>query len=156
VALKIELLSAGIMDAQPKELFMIASTIGLSRRCFSGTGFALALGLFLTNTSPAKAWNPVYGPPIIRGHVIVVAPSSIVGPPAIAVAPPVPLAPMNAPRSGWTWTGGYWRWTGADYAWVASASLPMRPGYLYSPARWEMVRGGWTFVPGHWVVAAVR
>ncbi len=71
----------------------------------------------------------------------------------VTVAPPAPryerVPPAPSPRH--QWIGGYWAWRGGAQVWIPGHwSLAPAWGYVWEPARWEEINGGWMFYDGHW------
>lgn len=101
----------------------------------------------------------------------------LMGPPPGSVLvvrrPPPPRVEIITARPGpdYTWIRGHWSWGGNDYVWAAGRwDRPVRPtaredrrdagrGHddrgsrpaRWQEGRWQHVRGGWVWQPGHWV-----
>jgi hypothetical protein len=68
-----------------------------------------------------------------------------IGPPAPQheVVPVIP--------AGYVWAPGYWGWSGERHVWVRGRSILQRPGYDWSPDRWDKRDKGYYRTAGHWV-----
>jgi hypothetical protein len=78
------------------------------------------------------------------------APGAVYAP----VAPPAPYYEVQPalPFAGAIWIGGFWNWAGGRHVWVPGHYERPRPGYRWSPQRWERSpRGGWNLQGGIWV-----
>lgn len=55
------------------------------------------------------------------------------------------------PGPNHVWVGGYWHHTGAEWTWIGGrwAEPPQRHAHWIAP-RYERVKGGTRYVPGHW------
>jgi len=83
-----------------------------------------------------------------------VGPGAYYGDPTVvAVAPPPPRYEVVgvAPVVGAIWIAGFWNWAGGRHVWVGGHWDSPRPGYRWTPHRWEPVaRGGWRLNGGRW------
>lgn len=67
--------------------------------------------------------------------------------------PPTRFERLPPPRSGYVWAPGYWAWSQRlhRHVWVDGRWLRARPGYRYTPARWQQgPHGRWHFSAGFW------
>ncbi len=70
----------------------------------------------------------------------------------VRLAPPPPRAeyPGRAPYDGYVWLNGYWYWGGREYVWIGGSWAAPRPGYRWTPHRWERQGDRWEMRGGRW------
>ncbi len=71
----------------------------------------------------------------------------------VNAAPPAPRYEMAppAPSLRHQWIPGYWAWRGTGHVWSTGHwALPPAFGFIWEPARWEVINGSWMFYDGHW------
>jgi hypothetical protein len=85
------------------------------------------------------------------------AQSGIYGPYGAPVAvanvpPPAPYPEVipAIPYAGAAWISGYWGWNGGRHRWVSGYYSQPRPGYHWTPHRWQPVGGRWQLHGGAW------
>jgi hypothetical protein len=69
----------------------------------------------------------------------------VVGPVA---APPPPKNETLPPRPGMIVYPGWWAWENNQYMWHGPGYTPVKAGYHWSPARWEIKDGHWSLTVG--------
>jgi hypothetical protein len=85
-----------------------------------------------------------------EAHVGVAAPVAEVEVTSEPPPPPAGEIVVSAPRPGYVWIEGRHRWDGRRWLWERGRYEPVRVGYRYEQARYEVRGGRRVWIEGGW------
>lgn len=72
----------------------------------------------------------------------------------VVASPPPPSRPpeptTDSPWPGAVFLSGYFTWDGRAWAWIGGHWEDGRPGFAWTPSRWERRGARWALVRGGW------